>query len=236
MLHPELDRTHGKLVQFRKSMKKFNATLDNTFSVVDYSTPYSFGRLNNDIIVLISSLGITNETLLAKQAEYFAWLQRASQDVPSAVDLLCALGNYGMVERVLLEGLDAVPVRTAMASLVSREVKSFRKDTGKARSRMIIRKSRLLFGVCDPFEVLREGEVHVRISEGRQPATSLSHIDVLVVRNPCLHPGDVLKLRAVDHPKLQHLTDCVVFASVGKRAAASMTSGGDLDGAYLFTI
>ncbi len=42
--------------------------------------------------------------------------------------------------------------------------------------------------------------------------------------------GDCLKLRAVYHPQLTHLVDCVVFASVGKRAAPSMSSGGDLDG------
>lgn len=42
--------------------------------------------------------------------------------------------------------------------------------------------------------------------------------------------GDILKLRAVDHPQLAHLVDCVVFPSVGKRAAPSMSSGGDLDG------
>ncbi|KZV92820.1 RNA-directed RNA polymerase [Exidia glandulosa HHB12029] len=234
MLHPDLDAARGKLAQFRKSMKKFNATLDNTLSVVGYSAPYAFGRLNNDIIVLISSLGITTEALLAKQAEYFQWLESASHDVTAAVDIVCSLGAYALAERILLEGLDSAPVRSAISAVVTREVKSFRKDTEKARSRMIVRKSRRLFGVCDPFRVLREGEVHVRISEGRQRATTLTHCDVIVVKNPCLHPGDVIKLRTVDHPKLRHLVDCVVFASVGKRAAASMTSGGDLDGDDFF--
>ena len=45
--------------------------------------------------------------------------------------------------------------------------------------------------------------------------------------------GDCLKLRAVNHPKLSHLVDCLVFASVarpGHKAAPSMSSGGDLDG------
>jgi len=236
MLHPALDKSNGPLAQFRKSMKKFNATIgppdrpDHTFSVVDYSKPYSFGRLNNDIIVLISSLGITNEILLAKQAEYFLWLTTAATSLASAVDLLSSLGEYNMAERAILDGLDTPAVQTAIKSLVNREVKSFVKDTGKARSRMIVRKSRHLFGVCDPFGVLREGEVHVRISAGRQSATTLEHCDVLVIRNPCLHPGDVIKLRTVARRELDHLVDCVVFAGVGKRAAASMTSGGDLDG------
>ena len=63
----------------------------------------------------------------------------------------------------------------------------------------------------------------------RQGAPTLTNIDVLVVRNPCLHPGDCLKLRAVHHPKLSHLVDCLVFSTRGKRAAPSMSSGGDLD-------
>ena len=62
----------------------------------------------------------------------------------------------------------------------------------------------------------------------RQGVTTLTNVDVLVVRNPCLYPGDCLKLRAVARRELAHLVDCVVFATRGKRAAPSMSSGGDL--------
>ena len=34
---------------------------------------------------------------------------------------------------------------------------------------------------------------------------------VVVTRNPCLHPGDVRQLEAIDVPGLCHLVDCVVF-------------------------
>lgn len=47
--------------------------------------------------------------------------------------------------------------------------------------------------------------------------------------------GDCLKLRAVAHPSLDHLVDCIVFASVAKpkhQAAPAMSSGGDLDGMF----
>ena len=44
MIHPELDREKKYLVHFRKSMKKFTAKTANTFSVVDYSTPYAYHR------------------------------------------------------------------------------------------------------------------------------------------------------------------------------------------------
>jgi RNA-dependent RNA polymerase len=40
---------------------------------------------------------------------------------------------------------------------------------------------------------------------------------VLVTRNPCTHPGDLRLLTAVDKPELRHLTNVVVFSSLGER-------------------
>ncbi|KAA1476797.1 RdRP-domain-containing protein [Dentipellis sp. KUC8613] len=236
MLHPPLDAEKKHLVEFRKSMKKFNATADHIFSVVNYSTPYSYGRLNNDIVVLLSSLGVTNEALLKKQAEYFSWVEQASRDVIKGFEFLSSFGRYPSAERLLLIGIDSPAVQKEIKSLQKTEVASFYKDgnTKKERVRMLVHKSRRLFGVCDPFRVLQEGQVHVRITVSRNGASTVKGLDVIVVRNPCLHPGDILKLRAVDHPQLSHLVDCVVFPSVGKRAAPSMSSGGDLDGDEYF--
>jgi hypothetical protein len=186
MLHPQL--RESILVQFRDSMRKFKATSDNSFSVVDNSQPYAFGRLNNDIIVLLNSLGITTETLLAKQREYFSWIEGATSDPVKAMDFLSAHGDYAMAERVFLDGLEDRTIISQIQALRTKEVASFRKND-KMRARMIIRKSRLLFGVCDPYQVLKDGEVHVRITDSRKGSTTLTNVDLLVVRNPCLHPG-----------------------------------------------
>ncbi|KAI0343647.1 RdRP-domain-containing protein [Trametopsis cervina] len=226
MRDPKLKEEH---VRFRKSQRKFNATQNNTFSVVDYSTPYAFGRLNNDIVVLLSSLGIPNATFLAKQQAYHDWIQGASENWETAFDFLCAWNKYEVAERLLLEGLESTSVSKEIRSLQNSELAGLRKND-RLRVRTLIPKSRLLFGVCDPYGVLREGQVHVRVSLPRQGFSTLTNVDVMVVRNPCLYPGDCLKLRAVAHPALAHLVDCVVFASRGKRAAPSMSSGGDLDG------
>lgn len=224
MLHPSLVTEH---VHFRKSQKKFTATQDNTFSVVNYSNPYSFARLNNDIVVLLSSLGVSNENFLTRQRDYQDLLQKASTDWEAAFNLISGLGEYDLAERVLLDGVDNDKVQREIRRLQNRELASFRKNN-RLRVRTLLSRSRYLFGINDPFKVLKEGEVHVRITEPRKGATSLTNVDVLVVRNPCLHPGDCLKLRAVRHPQLDHLVDCLVFASQGKRAAPSMSSGGDL--------
>jgi hypothetical protein len=185
MLHPQIKPEH--LALFRSSMKKFTATKDITFSVVDHSKPYQYARLNNDIIVLISSLGITTEVLRRKQQEYFSWITMASTDISCAVDFLSCLDRFDQAERVLLDGLDDRKVQKEIQSAQNKEVGSFGKK-GKTRVRMMLHKSRFLFGVCDPYGVLEEGEVHVRITTPQGPR-ALHEIDVLVVRNPCLHPG-----------------------------------------------
>ncbi|KAH9925901.1 RNA-dependent RNA polymerase [Epithele typhae] len=225
MLHPELNKRI--VTQFRGSQKKFRATTENTFSVVAHSVPYSYARLNNEIVVLLASLGVSSETFLKRQTEYHTWIQEASTNWEIAFNILCALKQFDTAERLLLDGLDAPHIQKSIRSVQNTEIGAFKKNE-KFRARMIIPRSRFLFGVCDPYSILDEGEVHVRVSVPRKGATTLTNIDVLVVRNPCLHPGDCLKLRAVAHPKLAHLVDCIVFASKGRRAAPSMSAGGDL--------
>ncbi|KAG2003690.1 RNA helicase [Coprinopsis cinerea AmutBmut pab1-1] len=251
MLHPDLDERNRQrepgtppcYAQFRKSMKKFKATSDHSFSVVGYSKPYSFGRLNNDIITLIHSLGVTKEKLVAKQQEYFDWIASITQldtDPTAALDFLSCTDKYAEAEAIFLH--DAEERSKILNDLRKYQLAELARhhdtETGKFKTRMVIHKSRRLFGVCDPYQVLKEGQVHIRITAGRKgPATPI-HGDVLVVRNPCLHPGDCLKLRAVDHPQLSHLVDCLVFASAvrrpGSKPAPSLSSGGDLDGDEFF--
>ena len=188
MLHPELDQGRKHLVHFRKSMKKFTAATTSTFSVIDHSKPYTFGRLNNDIIVLLSSLGVTNEKFLAKQEAYFTWIEEATTNHLRVVDFLSCIGQYKEAERVLLSGLDDPKVLEKVRDAQKSEVVKFRKDNGKWGTRMMIHESRLLFGVCDPYGVLEEGQVHVRITTENGSPT-LVDADVLVARNPWLHPG-----------------------------------------------
>ena len=58
--------------------------------------------------------------------------------------------------------------------------------------------------------------------------------NIMITRNPCLHPGDVRVMTGVDRPELRHLTNVVVFSSKGVRPACNMMAGGDLDGDVYF--
>ena len=58
---------------------------------------------------------------------------------------------------------------------------------------------------------------------------------MLVTKNPCVHPGDIRKVKAVgkEDPrfsKLSHLFNVIVFPTKGDRPLQNKMSGGDLDG------
>lgn len=57
---------------------------------------------------------------------------------------------------------------------------------------------------------------------------------VVIAKNPCLHPGDIRILEAVDIPALHHLVDCLIFPQKGDRPHANEASGSDLDGDLYF--
>lgn len=58
---------------------------------------------------------------------------------------------------------------------------------------------------------------------------------VVMAKNPCLHPGDIRVLEAVDVPALHHMVDCLVVPQTGERPHPNEASGSDLDGDLYFT-
>lgn len=227
MLGPKQPR-----VQFRKSMRKFKGCPDNTFAVLGYSKPYTFGRLNGELVTLLSCLGITNEVLLRKQHEYFDFIKDAGGSVLAAFEFLSYCDRMDLAERLVMEGLESV--QREIQTLKTKEwAGSFDKKNAE-RVRIMVRDSRILYGVCDPRSVLLEDECHVRIMLEGGGYRTLDGAEVIVGRNPCLHPGDIRKFRAVRHEELDHLVDCIAFPVVGRRPAPSLMSGGDLDGDKFF--
>ncbi|EUC27040.1 hypothetical protein COCCADRAFT_10243 [Bipolaris zeicola 26-R-13] len=227
-------------VQFRASMRKFKDSPDYSLAVVDYSKPYAFGSLNDEIVVLLHTLGISQETLLAKQTRHLTFLQDAQKgNFQAAFAFLCYIDRTDVAEQLLLDGLDSVHV--TLKSLVKQEYDRMVNKRNEQRCRISIPKSRLLFGVCDPTAKdgftgrLKEGECFIRITkDGDGRPHTIINTEVLVTRNPCLHPGDLQKFRAVDVPEFSHLVDCIVFTTQGKRPSADLMSGGDLDGDKFF--
>lgn len=77
-------------IEFRKSMDKFPCR-DNRFYVADYSRPYSFGRLNQQVSALLSALGISDQVLLDLQRNHYQWLETFPYDAELAIQHLCSV-------------------------------------------------------------------------------------------------------------------------------------------------
>lgn len=217
------------LVQFRDSMKKVSGGPDLSFCVVEYSKPYNFGFLNDEIILLLHTLGISSSVLLQKQLWHFDFLNAASQDPRIAFQFLSYINEPILAEKVLMDGLESV--KETVRKYVMGELSKMVNKRDEQRCKIFVPESRLLFGVCDPRNILREGECALRITAVEDGvAKTIVGTEVLVTRNPCLHPGDLQKFKAVQCKELSHLVDCIVFPTRGRRPSADLMSGGDLDG------
>ncbi|PWZ07659.1 putative RNA-dependent RNA polymerase SHL2 [Zea mays] len=117
---------------------------------------------------------------------------------------------------------------------------------------IFVPKGRWLMGCLDEFGILEQGQCFLRVSTpsvgsrcvNRSPIFPSEYKGdadaqvitgtVVMAKNPCLHPGDVRILEAVDVPDLYHLVDCFVFPKKGERPHADEASGSDLDGDVYF--
>ena len=225
-------REKEKAVQFRKSMRKFTGSKDDTLSVIEYSKPYSFGKLNAELVTLLSALGVPDDVFLRKQREYFDLITQASDDPVKAFIFMSYMGEGDSAESIVLNGLESVGPKLKKAQHEAWGKMFDKKDS--ERVHFLVPNSRLLFGVCDPTGKLRYDECHVRVTVEGGGIRSLHGSWVVVARNPCLHPGDIRKLHVTCLPELNQLVDCIVFPITGHVPAPSMMSGGDLDGDKFF--
>nr|CAB3477261.1 unnamed protein product [Digitaria exilis] len=117
------------------------------------------------------------------------------------------------------------------------------------KTRIFVAKGRWLMGCLDELGILEQGQCFIRASSpllnnclvkhGPRFSSANRNAETIVgtivmAKNPCLHPGDVRILEAVDVPELHHLVDCLVFPKNGERPHANEASGSDLDGDLYF--
>ena len=225
-------REKGEAVQFRKSMRKFTGSQDDTLSVIDYSKPYSFGKLNAELVTLLSALGIPDDVFLRKQREYFDLITKAAEDPVKAFIFMSYMREEKAAENIVLSGIESIGSELKKAQHAAWGKMFDKRDS--ERVHFLVPNSRLLFGVCDPTGKLRSDECHVRVTVEGNGIRSLHGSWVIVARNPCLHPGDIRKLHVTCLPELNQLVDCIVFPITGHVPPPSMMSGGDLDGDQFF--
>jgi hypothetical protein len=190
--------------QFRPSMKKFKIgpATPKSFSVVQVSKPYNFGYLNAQHVTLFAALDIPTTTFTKKMAQHYEFLEQALHDPEIALQLLIFKDRLSEADQILASGLDSVK-KFIVDHVYPDEIAKTLDKRGERRVRILLKKSRLLFGVAEPGTSLKPDEVFVRITENGIPKT-LSNGFVMVTRNPCLHPVRVLSAK----PSTRKLT-CV---------------------------
>lgn len=257
------DRDQVK-VHFRKSMKKFAIPDErmrqtcNTFGVVKCSRPYAVGYLNKQITMLLADSGVNHGYLTGLQNDFHAMLRELCGTAQSTEYYLRIKGEQKLLEWLHNYGLESHRLKKELKALRAKEVKKMQKDhmadeggvigdddddsasptqTSKCKLRVLVPKSRVVFGVCDPLDELHYGECVFQptLFDEVQLAEFQAASEVMVVRNPCYFVGDIRVLKLVkDRPQYAHLSDCIVFPTRGARPHADESSGGDLDGDEFF--
>ncbi|KAH7983138.1 hypothetical protein HPB52_009623 [Rhipicephalus sanguineus] len=224
----------GKRIIFRQSMCKFSSEHEDLY-VLKTSKPRVL-YLNRPMITILEQSGIKAKVFLTLQNRILDSFIDSMLDPHEAAQVLCTYCAMRLPYKELAGvGVD-LTVEPFFRALVRAVNKKVLKEL-KTKARILIppASGRTMFGVLDETGTLEYGQVFVQYSndmlryKANDPATILEG-DVIVTKNPCMHPGDIRKLTAVNVPQLHHVRDCIVFPAKGDRPHPDEMAGSDLDG------
>ena len=243
------------IICIRPSMKKYESE-NNELGIIKASG-YSTGYLNRQIIALLSGLGVKNYIFInmikVSLKEYQTILKyirnknmdlssyfRANKDVYNEVLSKCfyfkSLIDYYLYKKYPRSLINEPFIQKILLNCLSLKIRDL-----KSKGKIIDKQSASLMGVIDETRTLKHNEVFVRIikpfSRKEEQDFTLQG-EVYVTKNPCLHPGDIKILKAVNneivYKNLSHMINVIVFSSLDdendKRPIQNQISGGDLDG------
>ncbi|GMN68752.1 hypothetical protein TIFTF001_037802 [Ficus carica] len=242
-----VDPTSSMKLSLRKSMCKYKS--ENVKLDVLAWSKYHPCFLNRQLITLLSTLGVKDPVFEMKQTEVLNRLDAFLTDSLRAQDEL-AMMFPGEIANILKEMLMCgyKPDVEPFLAMMLQTLHASKLLELRTKSRIHIPNGRAMMGCLDETGTLEYGQVFVRCSRPQLfydsaivfincSSSSDKFVvegEVVVAKNPCLHPGDVRVLKAVDVPKLHHMINCVVFPQKGKRPHTDECSGSDLDGDTYF--
>lgn len=232
----------------RKSMKKFNCE-HRAVEVVGYARRISL-FLNRQIITLLSDHGVPEQAFMKLQSKALEDLNKAMtrNGLKHALRFLFAHNNDGFSHKVtscgtgvqlisyLWAGLDCVNCEHLFNMVLAYRHRLIRDLVERTRIPIDVDKGLCAIGVLDELGVLGENEIFCQYTDPETKTLKIVEGSVTIGRSPCLHPGDIQPVNAVDKTQLRHLVDVIVFPKTGDRPLPSMLSGGDLDGDIFFCI
>ncbi|KAF8407581.1 hypothetical protein HHK36_006715 [Tetracentron sinense] len=245
-----VDPTSVMKLSLRMSMSKY-ASRNTKLDVLTWSK-FQPCYLNRQLITLLSTLGVKDHVFEKKQKEAVDQLDVILTDPIKAQEAL-EIMSPGENTNILMEMLKCgyKPDAEPFLSMMMQTFRASKLLELRTKTRIFIPNGRSMMGCLDETRTLEYGQVFVQVSSIGQkqfrgdPLLMLSRNEsdqcnfivegkVFVAKNPCLHPGDVRVLQAVDVPDLHHMVDCVVFPQKGIRPHPNECSGSDLDGDIYF--
>eukprot|EP01018_Ginkgo_biloba_P005535 Gb_17278 [translate_table: standard] len=219
-------------LSLRRSMWKYNSK--NTSLDVLSWTRFGPCFLNRQIITLLSTLGVEDHHFEMLQKQAVTLMDQLLTNRDKALDVLQIMfagENHNVFTEMLSCGYS--PAFEPYLSMMLHAFRASKLLELKNKARIFVSKGRCLMGCLDETRTLKYGEVFIQASHapgnrqspdaglsafgqnGLDHTTSIVEGKVIVAKNPCLHPGDVRILLAVNIPSLHHMVDCIVFPQQG---------------------
>ncbi|KAL3500883.1 hypothetical protein ACH5RR_039976 [Cinchona calisaya] len=240
-------KTNGYRLYLRPSMQKF----ESAHSILEICswTRFQPGFLNRQIITLLSALNVQDDIFWEMLERMIFKLNLMLKDRDVAFNVITAsCAEQGNTAAIMLSaGFNPQTephLRGMLTSVRAAQLRDLRE-----KARIFVPFGRWLMGCLDELAVLEQGQCFIQVSSpslencfsqhGSKFSEKKKNLQVIkglvaIAKNPCLHPGDVRILEAVDVPELRHLSDCLVFPQKGDRPHTNEASGSDLDGDLYF--
>ncbi|XP_043719158.1 RNA-dependent RNA polymerase 6-like [Telopea speciosissima] len=236
----------GILLFLSPSMNKFESK--HTILEVISWTRFQPGFLNRQIVTLLSALGVPDHMFSSMQDTMISKLNQILENNDVAFDvLISSCGEQGNTAAILLSAGFKPQTEPHLKGMLSC-IRASQMGGLLEKARIFVPKGRSMMGCFDELGVLEQGQCFIQVSTPSpqncfskhgskfSPTKNAEVITgiVAIAKNPCLHPGDIRILEAIDVPDLHHLVDCLVFPQKGERPHTNEASGSDLDGDQYF--
>jgi RNA-dependent RNA polymerase len=232
-VHPDMPQNIHLCI--RDSMKKFDSDHE-CFEVCKLSAPRPL-FLNQQAILLLSYRQVPDASfLILQQQNHLALVRALLRNADAEKEILQKVPSWFLPSDIHYANLDYIHEPFFRQLLISSCLQSMRDLLQRTRIRIPPNEGRNMIGIVDEYNVLEPGQVYIQYTilnnnkNNNSETKVLDNCKVVITKNPCHHPGDIRTFTAVNHPRLKHLKDVIVFSQQGDRPAPHDISGSDLDG------
>ena len=229
--HPKFSGKTGSIL-YRDSQHKFDS--DHYEMGIVKETQVHKLSLNRQIITLLESLQLASttpwnitQTFIENQDTY---LDATAKILEDKADAASALQDYLQGDFVTKVSNNFDICEEPFFFRLLRCLHKIKVSDLCRKANLPVNKGCLVMGIPDYSDKLKTDEVFLQICKDGYPPNIITG-SVIVYRNPCLDPGDVRLVKAVDISDLHYSKNVLILP--GKNSTYSLAascSGGDLDG------